>query len=163
MIPEFILLHTGRSRNLPSGGVELITRCWGRSLSQMALLKHHDTIPTFPRLALNPPGWIGKAQLTFLEEIQAKECFRMLIPLLSLLLTLFHINSAKEIPYYQDTYNILWKSFYEVLKLWKLQIWNWTETKLIVTRLLYVAYHKKEYFNIVTDSSGYLNSWHEIR
>ena len=102
MIPEFILLHTGRSRNLPSVGVELITRCWGRSLSQMALLKHHDTIPTFPRLALNPPGWIGKAQLTFLEEIQAKECFRMLISLLSLLLTLFYINSAKEIPYHRD-------------------------------------------------------------
>ena len=91
-IPEFILWHTGRSRNLPSGGVELITRCLGRSLSQMALLKHHDTIPTFPRLALNPPGWIAKAQLTFLEEIQAKECFRMLISLLSLLLTLFYIN-----------------------------------------------------------------------
>ena len=146
MIPEFILLHPGRSRNLPSGGAELITRCWGRSLSQMALLKHHDTIPTFPRLALNPPGWIGKAQLTFLEEIQAKECFRMLISLLSLLLKLFYINSAKEIPYYQDIIikyiihtSFFENGFYEVLKLRKMQIWNWTKTKLIVTRLLYVT------------------------
>ena len=49
MIPEFILLHTGRSRNLPSGGEELITRCLGpQPLTDGAFeaSRHDSNVPT---------------------------------------------------------------------------------------------------------------------